>query len=65
MFLYPQLEEIEKLKERIRGVVLMYYVLITDKNGNENRLKARTWDEVLLFVRVHKGKIREFKFKRK
>ena len=43
----------------------MYYVLITDKNGNENRLKARTWDEVLLFVKVHKGKIREFKFKRK
>ena len=43
----------------------MYYVLITDNDGNENRLKARTWDEVLLFVRVHKGKIREFKFKRK
>ena len=43
----------------------MYYVLITDKNGNENRLKARTWDEVLLFVRMHRGKIKEFKFKRK
>lgn len=43
----------------------MYYVLITDNDGNENRLKARTWGEVLLFVRVHKGKIREFKFKRK
>ena len=43
----------------------MYYVLITDKDGNENRLKARTWDEVLLFVRVHKGKIKEFKFRRK
>ena len=43
----------------------MYYVLITDNDGNENRLKARTWDEVLLFVRIHKGKIREFKFKRK
>ena len=43
----------------------MYYVLITDNDGNENRLKARTWDEVLLFVRVHRGKIKEFKFKRK
>ena len=43
----------------------MYYVLITDNDGNENRLKARTWDEVLLCVRVRKGKIREFKFKRK
>ena len=65
MFWHPQLEEIEKLKERIRGVVLMYYVLITDNDGNENRLKARTWDEVLLFVRMHRGKIKEFKFKRK
>ena len=43
----------------------MYYVLITDNDGNENRLKARTWDEVLLFVRMHRGKIKEFKFKRK
>ena len=43
----------------------MYYVLITDNNGNENRLKARTWEEVLSFVRMHRGKIKEFKFKRK
>ena len=43
----------------------MYYVLITGTDGNGNRLKARNWNEVLLFVRVHKGKIREFKFKRK
>ena len=43
----------------------MYYVLITDKNGNENRLKAKSWEEVLAFVRVQKGTIREFKFKRK
>ena len=43
----------------------MYYVLITDKDGNENRLKARTWEEVLSFVRMHGGKIKEFKFKRK
>ena len=43
----------------------MYYVLITDKNGNENRLKAKNWNEVLLFVRMHRGKIKEFKFKRK
>ena len=43
----------------------MYYVLITDKNGNENRLKAKSWEEVLLCVRVDKGKIKEFKFRRK
>ena len=43
----------------------MYYVLITDKNGNENRLKAKSWEEVLAFVRIHRGKIKEFKFKRK
>ena len=43
----------------------MYYVLITDNDGNENRLKARPWDEVLLLGRIHKGKTREFKFKRK
>ena len=43
----------------------MYYVLITDKDGNENRLKAKNWNEVLLFVRMHRGKIKEFKFKRK
>ena len=43
----------------------MYYVLITDNDGNENRLKAKNWNEVLLFVRMHRGKIKEFKFKRK
>ena len=43
----------------------MYYVLITDNDGNENRLKAKNWNEVLLFVKMHRGKIKEFKFKRK
>ena len=43
----------------------MYYVLITDKNGNENRIKTKNWNEVLAFVRIHRGKIKEFKFKRK
>lgn len=43
----------------------MYYVLITDNDGNENRLKARTWEEVLSFVRIHRGKIKTFTFKNK
>ena len=43
----------------------MYYVLITDKNGNENRIKTKNWNEVLAFVRIHRGKIKTFTFKNK
>ena len=43
----------------------MYYVLLVDLNNQEHRIKARNWNEVLAFVRMHKGKIKEFKFKRK
>lgn len=43
----------------------MYYVLIVDLNNQEHRQRAKTWEEVLPFVRMHRGKIKEFKFKRK
>ena len=43
----------------------MYYVLLIDLNNQEHRMKTRNWNEVLSFVRMHGGKIKEFKFKRK
>ena len=43
----------------------MYYVLLVDLNNQEHRIKARNWNEVLSFVRIHRGHIKEFKFKRK
>ena len=43
----------------------MYYVLIVDLHNQVHRTKANDWNEVLSFVRMHRGKIKEFKFKRK
>ena len=43
----------------------MYYVLIVDLHNQEHRQRAKNWEEVLTFVRMHRGKIKEFKFKRK
>ena len=44
---------------------MIYYVLIVDLHNQEHRTKANDWNEVLAFVRIHRGKIKEFKFKRK
>ena len=43
----------------------MYYVLIVDLNNQEHRLKTKDWEEVLKFVKRHRGATKEFKFKRK
>lgn len=44
---------------------MIYFVLITDMHDQEHRIKANGWEEVLSFVRIHRGKIKEFKFKKK
>ena len=43
----------------------MHYIKIVDMNDQDHRLKTSNWDDVLAFVRKHKGAVKEIKMNRK